>query len=92
MSILFINACVRENSRTLVLAKSILKEMHDEITEVSLGSENIPPLNRELLAKREQLIREGNMDDPMFHYAKQFRGSRFDIETGVRWGFARLSA
>ena len=41
MSILFINACVRENSRTLVLAKSIMKDMRGEITEVNLNTENI---------------------------------------------------
>jgi FMN-dependent NADH-azoreductase len=72
MSILFINACVRENSRTLVLAKSIMKDMRGEITELDLNAENIAPLNRQLLEKRERLIAEGNLDDPMFHYAKQF--------------------
>lgn len=72
MSVLFINACVRENSRTLVLAKSLLKDMSGEITEVDLNRENILPLNRELLEKREQLIHCGNKTDPMFRYAKQF--------------------
>lgn len=72
MSILFINACVRENSRTLVLAKNILSKMSGEVTEVNLNQENIVPLNRELLEKRENLISNKNMDDPMFYYAKQF--------------------
>ena len=72
MSILFINACVREESRTLVLAKSIMKNMKDEIIEVDLNVENISPLNRELLKKRESLIGEGKTDEPMFKYARQF--------------------
>ena len=72
MAILFINACVRENSRTLVLAKNILSKMSGEVTEVNLNQENIVPLNRELLEKRENLISNKNMDDPMFYYAKQF--------------------
>jgi FMN-dependent NADH-azoreductase len=72
MSILFINACVRENSRTLVLAKSIMKDMPGEITEVNLNTENISPLNRELLEKRERLIDAKKLDDAMFKYAKQF--------------------
>lgn len=72
MSILFINACVRENSRTLVLAKSILEGMSDEIIEVNLNKEDISPLNRELLAKRDRLLCDGNLDDPMLFYAKQF--------------------
>ncbi|MBR4941494.1 MAG: NAD(P)H-dependent oxidoreductase [Clostridia bacterium] len=72
MSVLFINACVRENSRTLVLAKSILSNMSGEITEVNLNGENISSLNRELLEKRESLIRSGSTSDPMFRYARQF--------------------
>ena len=72
MSILFINACVRENSRTLVLAKSIMKDMVGAVTEVKLDLEDIEPLNRESLEKRESLVREGKYDDPMLRYARQF--------------------
>ena len=72
MSILFINACVRENSRTLALAKSIMKDMVGEVSEVNLNLEDIEPLNGESLEKRENLIREGRYDDAMFRYAKQF--------------------
>lgn len=72
MSILFINACVRESSRTLVLSKSIIKDMKGDIIEIDLNTENIPPLNRELLKKREQLIGEGNINAPMLRLAKQF--------------------
>ena len=72
MSLLFINACIRENSRTLVLAKNVMEKMSDEITEVNLNFENIEPLSTELLEKREHLIRERKFDNPMFLYAKQF--------------------
>ena len=72
MSILFINSCVRENSRTLVLAKKVLSDMAGEITEIDLNNEIIPPLNRQLLAKREELVRMGDKNDPMLRYAKQF--------------------
>lgn len=72
MSILFINACVREKSRTLVLAKKILSEMSNEVVEVNLNKENIPPLNQALLQKRENLLSSGNKSDLMFCYAKQF--------------------
>ena len=34
MSILFINACVRKNSRTLVLAKNILSNRSDDVIEI----------------------------------------------------------
>ena len=72
MSILFINACVREDSRTLALANSILKDMSVEVTELNLNLEILEPLNRATLEERERLLREGKLDDPMFCYAKQF--------------------
>ena len=72
MSILFINACVRESSRTLALAKSVMKDMVGEISEVRLDIEDIKPLDGESLARRESLIRDGSYDDPMFRYAREF--------------------
>ena len=72
MSILFINACVREHSRTLVLAKHLLKDMDGEITELNLSLEELEPLSRETLEKREELVKEGNTEDPILRYAKQF--------------------
>ena len=72
MSILFINACVRENSRTLVLAENVMKDMPGERIEVNLNTEELSPLDGALLEKREGLIREGRLDDPFFRYAKQF--------------------
>lgn len=72
MAILFINACVRENSRTRVLAESILLDRSAEVTEVDLGKDHIRPLDRELLEQREKLLADGDRDHPMFDYAKQF--------------------
>lgn len=72
MKTLFINACVRKDSRTLVLAESLLKGAAGEIFEVNLEKENISPLNRELLAERDRLIQAEKWDDPMFRYARQF--------------------
>ena len=72
MSILFINACVRDASRTLVLAKHVMKNMSGEITEVNLNLEDIAPLGAESLEYRERLLKDGKLDDPMLRYARQF--------------------
>ena len=37
-----------------------------------MNVEDIKPLDTELLEKRDSLIKEGKLDDPMFRYAKQF--------------------
>ena len=52
MGILFINACVRENSRTLELSNCLLENLGGEITEVNLYGENILPLDGKGLEKR----------------------------------------
>ena len=72
MNILFVNACVRKESRTLVLAKDILSREDGTVTEVDLTKENLLPLNRESLELRDRLLKAGRRDDPMFRYARQF--------------------
>ena len=52
---LFINACVRPESRTRMLAQHALDRMGGEITEVDLGKENIEPLRLERLELRNAL-------------------------------------
>ena len=42
--ILFINACVRDNSRTAELSHHLLDKLEGEVTEINLYRENILPL------------------------------------------------
>ena len=92
MKILFINACVRDESRTLVLAQDLLSRMKGEITEVKLAEENISPLDKETLGKREELIRLGRLDDTMFRYARQFAEADEIVIAAPYWdlGFPAL--
>lgn len=72
MSILFINACVRKESRTKVLAKDVLSKMQGEIIEIDLATESIAPLNRDTLEERERLLNSGETNKQIFKYAKMF--------------------
>lgn len=75
MKILFINACVRKNSRTLLLAKRELEKFdaeENEIIEINLENEGLSPLNREALSRRDELLAEGAYDAPMLRYATEF--------------------
>lgn len=71
--ILFINACIRPESRTLHLAKHLLSKLDGDIQEVTLASENIPALTGKSLAYRQELLASQQFDDPMLRYARQFR-------------------
>ena len=71
--ILFLNACVRPESRTLELARCALSCLKGEVEEVDLEQAAIRPHTRGSLARREELLSAGITDDPMFRWANQFR-------------------
>lgn len=85
--ILFINACVRKESRTLVFARDILRQQGDdvEVTEIVLQEEGLLPLTQESLAKREALIQDRKWEDPMLRYAKQFAKAEKIVVAAPFW-------
>ena len=70
--ILYINACVREDSRTKRLASCLLKTLNAPYTELNLGDCSFPRVDEAFLEKRDRLLREGELSDPMFDLARQF--------------------
>lgn len=71
--ILFINACIRPESRTLEMARYLLSFLEGEVEEVNLEMENIQPLNTETLRLRQELLANGSFDHPMLRYGNQFK-------------------
>lgn len=69
---LFINACIRENSRTYKIARALIEKIGGIFDEVNLAEENLKPLDRETLERRTSLIAKGDYADPMFRYARAF--------------------
>ena len=70
--ILFINSCIRKDSRTAVLSKAVLSSLKGEIQEVCLIKENITPITEAQLQFRLKSPAGGNYSAPVFRYAKQF--------------------
>lgn len=73
MNILFLDACVRVESRTRRLAKALLEKLDGDITELDLYREDIRPLDLETLEKREAFIEKGIFEDDMFKYARMVK-------------------
>jgi FMN-dependent NADH-azoreductase len=71
-NILYINACCRENSRTDELAQHLLGCLEDNIETVNLFEKKINSLDAQLLSKRDNLLKDGNIDDVSFSLARQF--------------------
>ena len=82
---LYINCCVREESRTDRLARAVLQKLGGNFTELSLYEENLKPLDRETLNKRTALIELGDYSDPMFDYAKQFASADTIVIAAPYW-------
>ena len=70
--ILFINACVRKESRTLRLAKNLLDTLEGEIKEVQLEKVKFPIVDEAFINHREDLKNASKYDDPMFDLARDF--------------------
>jgi FMN-dependent NADH-azoreductase len=71
--ILFINGCIRPESRTLMLTNHLLSKLEGEIEEVNLEKESIPALNSSSLKYRQELLAAERFEDPMLSYARQFK-------------------
>lgn len=70
--ILYINACVRRDSRTERLAEALLQKLDGEVEQVRLEDIPFEVSDEAFLNKRDRLIEEGAFDDEMFALARQF--------------------
>ena len=70
--ILYINACVRRDSRTKRLAECLLGKLDEPFTEVRLEDIPFPVTDEAYLKKRDEMIEAEDFSDPAFALAKQF--------------------
>lgn len=82
--ILYINACVRDESRTDYLARKLLEKLGN-FKEIKLSEENLSPLTKELLEKRNAYIEKGDYSDNMFRYAKDFASADTIVIAAPYW-------
>ena len=91
MNVLFVNACVREHSRTRELAQVVLDRYEAAgatVTELNLQQEEengLVPFTRDMLQKRLQHIREADYSDPMFRYAHLFNAADYVVVAAPYW-------
>jgi len=69
--VLYLNCCIREESRTDFMARKLLAGLGD-YEEVYLPDEELSVLDLESMMKRNDLLEEGKLDDHMFDRARQF--------------------
>ena len=83
--ILFINACVRGESRTKKLAEKLLEKLNRPVEEVRLEEINFPIVDEDFLNMRDRLISEGSLDSPVFKLARQFSEAETIVIAAPYW-------
>lgn len=83
--ILFINACVRGESRTKKLAEKLLEKLNRPVEEVRLEEINFPIVDEDFLNMRDRLISEGSIDSPVFDLARQFSEAETIVIAAPYW-------
>ena len=83
--ILFINACVRKESRTKRLADKLISLIGKPFEEVDLKDIRFPRVDEEFLNKRDRLIGNEDFDDPLFKQARKFSEAETIVIAAPYW-------
>ena len=84
-SILYVNACVRRDSRTKRLAAQLLKKLGEPYEELCLENIAFPAVNEEYLKKRDRLLSAGDFQNDMFALAGQFAKAKTIVISAPYW-------
>ena len=82
---LLINACVREKSRTLELARHVLSLLPGEVEEVKLYEAGLQPLDTEGMKARDDAFRAKDFSDSRFSLARQFASAKTVVIAAPDW-------
>ena len=99
--ILFVNACVRKESRTKILADRLLAKLKEDtkcnpendiknnaenvIEELRLEDMAFPAADEAFLQKRDALLAAGKFEDPLFAPARQFASADTIVIAAPYW-------
>ena len=73
MKVLFVNSCIRKNSRTLILCRKYLEKFRtDDIKEINVQNYGLKPFDEKMLEKRNNDITDGDFSDCEYDLAKEF--------------------
>lgn len=83
--ILYVNACVRKESRTRKLAEQLLVKMKKPYEEICLTDISFPVVDEAYLNQRDRLISTGDFQNPMFDLARQFSEAEAIVIAAPFW-------
>lgn len=83
--LLYLNACVRADSRTKRLADRLVFLRGKPMIELRLAELSLPAVDEAFLQERDRLLAEGRTDDPMFSLARMFADAEEIVIAAPYW-------
>ena len=83
--ILYVNVCVRKESRTRSLAEKLLAKLGGPVEEIRIEDIAFPAVSEEYLNMRDQLISEEAFQNPLFDLARQFSEAEDIVIAAPYW-------
>lgn len=83
--ILYVNTCVRKESRTNRLAHSLLERLRGEVTEIGADLNGLKPLNEGSLKRREELTAAGSFSAGELSAAREFAAADIIVIAAPYW-------
>ena len=83
--ILFINACIRPNSRTLELANCVLTQLVGTVEEVKLYEQELLPLALKEIETRDKSAKNKDFSDEVFTLSRQFASADCIVVAAPYW-------
>ena len=83
--ILYVNACVRKESRTQSLAEKLLSRLGGPYEELRLAEIAFPAVDEAYLDLRDKLLAEGDFQNPLFALARQFSAAETVVIAAPYW-------
>ena len=83
--ILFVNACIRKNSRTRHLADQIIKQLDGTVVEVNLAAATEPITTEEFIINRTAATEKRDFSDPAYALACQFAEADIIVVAAPYW-------
>ena len=83
--LLYLNACVRADSRTKRLADRLVSLLDEPVIELKLSELSFPVADEAFLQERDRLLAEGRTDDPMLAHARMFAAADEIVIAAPYW-------
>ncbi|MBP5230178.1 MAG: NAD(P)H-dependent oxidoreductase [Clostridia bacterium] len=83
--VLFVNACVRKESRTKRLADAFLEAEGLPFDEIRLSVTTFPISDEAFLEERDRRLRNGEFGHPMFDHARRFASADVILIAAPFW-------